>query len=470
MIVLGEPVALPGVPDGLLARARVESRDEGAVRRDRRGRLRLRHGVALVAAEPSSRDTGQVLGALADRHGQDLARMRALVLDAGRRSRAPVEAALGAATDAVACDLARHDLVRLVAEVADDGALRPWHRWEHTPRLAEAAARAADERDRRRQRLSTAAERVVEQAAARGWARTARWLGDLTLPSGADESELASFERLLAALPAQQTPLSILGREVTGDTHGLDRDRWTGRKAAELAAVLAVDLGRRNEVGDAGDAAGWRAAWDAVGVAADALSCSVLTWWLPAGRHATGAAAQSLAASRDAEPAWLTLRALLGSTGGWAGPTGEGRVHLVEGTALMELAAAEKLPVPLVCHGGVPNSAVLELCRQLVDAGWRLAVSADMEPTPLSAVAGMLTRFAGAAEPWRLAAEDLDDAQRSGKPFAPARVPDTPWDPRLAERLRADPRRSTEEDRLEALQTDLRTAPSTTATSRPSQA
>jgi hypothetical protein len=60
-----------------------------------------------------------------------------------------------------------------------------------------------------------------------------------------------------------------------------------------------------------------------------------------------------------------------------------------------------------------------------------------------------------AGRPWRLAAADYLAGPAEGEPFRPDQVPDTPWDPALADAMRQRCERVSEEARLADLIADM---------------
>lgn len=157
--LLDEPLDLPGVPDGLVALPlREHRRDEhGALVevRDRSGRRKL-DLVALVAA-------GEPLAESDDGWPTTVPpAVRGFVLGARRRRWATVVDRFGDDAWAVACDLARAGVVRLICAVDGRLAVGAPRRWELTEAWTAHAARGRDDRHADRQRW----QRRAEQAAA----------------------------------------------------------------------------------------------------------------------------------------------------------------------------------------------------------------------------------------------------------------------------------------------------------------
>jgi uncharacterized protein (TIGR02679 family) len=89
---------------------------------------------------------------------------------------------------------------------------------------------------------------------------------------------------------------------------------------------------------------------------------------------------------------------------------------------------------PLVCTSGWPNTAVIELLRQLAAAGASLAYHGDLDGEGLRIAAYVIAK--SGAVPWRMTTADYT-AARGGGPRPPAgRVTDVPWDPGLGPAMR----------------------------------
>jgi uncharacterized protein (TIGR02679 family) len=258
----------------------------------------------------------------------------------------------------------------------------------------------------------------------------------------------ANLCALARRLPADGVPLSVLAEQTVHNTHGLDPATTLGRLAARLAAVIAG-------LGQPACAAGMREAWEAVGVWADRVSSQVAGWKLPLHQEHP-AAAVAAAYQATGEPAVLTL-GILSSAGTplIALPPSGGTIWVVEGVSALTAAAAEDVPASVVCRGGTPSVAVSRLIRAAADAGWSVAISSDFEPRGLHGAITLLRQIQPAGRPWRLTAADYLAGAAEGEPFSPSQVPDTPWDPALAEAMRHRCERVSEEARLTRLLDDL---------------
>ena len=198
-----------------------------------------------------------------------------------------------------------------------------------------------------------------------------------------------------------------------------------------------------------------RQAWEAVGVWADRVSSQIAGWNIPL--HRQHPAAAVAAAYHDAgEPAVLTLGILSTAYGPLiALPPRGGTVWVVEGISILTAAAAQGVHASVVCRGGTPSVAVSRLVRAAASSGWTIAISSDFEPGGLHGAITLLRQVQAAGQPWCLTAADYLAGPAEGEPFSPSQVPDTPWDPALAEAMRHRCQRVSEEARLTRLLDDL---------------
>ncbi len=212
-------------------------------------------------------------------------------------------------------------------------------------------------------------------------------------------------------LPADGVPLSVLADAAVHSTHGLDPGTSLGRLGARMAAVIA-------------------------------------------GLDPPGGAA---AAYREVgEPAVLTLGILSSAQAPLiAAPPRGGTLWVIEGISVLSAAAARQVAANVICRGGTPSVAVTRTIRAAVEAGWTIAVSSDFEPRGLHGAIALLRQVQAAGRPWRLAAADYLAGPAEGEPFRPDQVPDTPWDPALADAMRQRCERVSEEARLADLIADM---------------
>jgi uncharacterized protein (TIGR02679 family) len=249
-------------------------------------------------------------------------------------------------------------------------------------------------------------------------------------------------------LPADGVPLSVLADAAVHSTHGLDPGTNLGRLGARMAAVIA---GLDPPAG----AAAVRQAWEAVGVWVDRVSSQIAGWNLPL-HHAHPAAAAAAAYREAGEPAVLTLGILSSARAQLiAPPPPGGTLWVIEGISVLSAAAARQVPASVICRGGTPSVAVTRTIRAAVEAGWIIAVSSDFEPRGLHGAITLLRQVQAAGRPWRLAAADYLAGPAEGEPFRPDQVPDTPWDPALADAMRQRCERVSEEARLADLIADM---------------
>lgn len=165
--------------------------------------------------------------------------------------------------------------------------------------------------DRSAQRAAERAERaqlwawLAESVSGLGLGAWAARLQAAGVPGGdvaAHRARLGFVVAVLGALPADGMSLAGLAADVMGDPHGLDYGTWAGSVVLEALAFL----GREGVPRTAEQA---RAVWAAFGVAADALSPSVLALSLaPLGADPLSVVLRALAPG--AEPAAITLSQL----------------------------------------------------------------------------------------------------------------------------------------------------------------
>ena len=246
---------------------------------------------------------------------------------------------------------------------------------------------------------------------------------------------------VLRALPADIVPLASLAADRAGDPHALDR----GRSVAAIvldAAATALDVPRPVTADET------RALWEAVGVAPDPFSSTVLALGLP-GDDATPLGKWLGSARAAGQPVVLTLADLRRWPPGPLPATA--CVFVVENPSLVAEAAAGAWTGPvLVCSSGRPTVAVVELLRRLATAGATLFQHADFDPSGL-AITAWLAERAGTT-PWRMTATDYRCAVRGRDDRATinGRIPATPWDPSL--------HRAMAEEAIPVYEEDVRTA------------
>jgi uncharacterized protein (TIGR02679 family) len=257
------------------------------------------------------------------------------------------------------------------------------------------------------------------------WAQAQRAAG----ARGGVEVHRQRLERALAvlrALPADGVALAALAADHAGDPHALDHGRSV---AAIVLDAVAAAVGADRPT----DAEAARLLWEAVGVAPDPLSSTVMALGLPGG-DATPLDRWLAAAAACGEVVVLSLANLRR----WpVRPLAPGACAVTfENPSLIAEAAGDWTGPPLVCSSGRPTVAVVTLLRQLGAGGATLYQHADFDTTGL-AITAWLAQRAGTV-PWRMTSGDyLAAVAGSGPTTAPAgSLPPTPWDPALAEAVR----------------------------------
>ena len=233
---------------------------------------------------------------------------------------------------------------------------------------------------------------------------------------------------VIGALPSAGEPLPAFADRILGDPHALD-DR-TRLAAVVLRAVAAI-----NGAEVPTSAGGRRALWEQVGVACNALSTTVLVGGLRTAGD--GALAQSLRLWADASEACAVTLAQLASA---SELTADGDVWIVENPAVLEIALrrlGRRMP-PLVCTSGWPNGAGIGLLQRLASGGATLHYHGDFDGDGLRIAAYIMATTA--ARPWRMSSADylagLGNPAAAQPSVTVGSVPDTPWDPGLAEAMR----------------------------------
>lgn len=218
-----------------------------------------------------------------------------------------------------------------------------------------------------------------------------------------------------------------LAARVTGTAHGLD----DGTKASLIvlraaAARLGAGLPRR--------AADRRALWESLGVVADRVSTTCLTWNLRSERrsaavdHGAEAAPSTLKGVAPRHVTWWDLDAGLE----WA----PGQSVLVcENPRTLE-AIVDAVPGPrfgVVCTMGRANLVVREVLTRLGRAGAVLRYHGDFDWAGLSLANESVAEFG--AVPWLMSVEDYMSAH--GSVALLGTQVEATWDPELAPAMRA---------------------------------
>lgn len=257
------------------------------------------------------------------------------------------------------------------------------------------------------------------------------------------------LSRVLRELPAAQEPIAVLARRTLGDAHGLDGDRPLGRLAATVVAEAFKTPGESSR----------RETWARAGVVLSNVSSTVLCLGVsgvsagsgadnshPATSPLAGATATALTALRGARtPVVLTLDQV--RSGGVAPLPPDAVVHLCENPTVLEVAAHRWATRPdageqaeasarlvLVCTGGQPSTAVLDLVDVLTSAGAECRYHGDFDWGGLRIAATVRQRIAWT--PWRYTASDYlaaVETQGFRSRHLTGRPAPSSWDPALAD-------------------------------------
>ncbi|MCX9190959.1 TIGR02679 family protein [Carbonactinospora thermoautotrophica] len=209
-----------------------------------------------------------------------------------------------------------------------------------------------------------------------------------------------------------------------GDSHALDDGRRLATYVLRALACLYDEPPPAN-------AEQRRALWRKAGLECDTLSASVLGAGLrPLGEGPLATTTRLWTAAGQATR--LTLAQLRADpVAGIPHP----QVWIVENPSVLAQALDRFGPgcPPLVCTSGWPNTAVIELLRQLRAAGAELRCHADFDGEGLR-IAAYVVAKAGAS-PWRMTTRDYLSAVPAHGPSV-GRVSEVPWDADLAAALR----------------------------------
>jgi uncharacterized protein (TIGR02679 family) len=281
----------------------------------------------------------------------------------------------------------------------------------------------------------------------REWLRTTGVLRRVARGDPRNGGELASQAAgVLARLPAEGVPISVLANLGTGDGHALDSDR-------PLSAVVLPAVARLGGV-SLGKGAEWRrTAWAAVGVLCGELTNPVLTLNLPG--DGTTPAGRALACWAEVgQPVHLTARQLVRQPPRLDVLRGRS-VHLCENPTVVA-EAANRLGArcaPLVCTSTHPAAAATVLLRALAEAGADLLYHGDFDWPGITIANGIITRFGVRA--WRLDAAAYRRAAAAGGPGLVGRPVRAIWDGELTGAMRELGVKVEEERVLDELLADL---------------
>ena len=313
-------------------------------------------------------------------------------------------------------------------------------------RPGEAASLAAARAD-----LVGLAERSPLHASC-SWYRS--WLAELardgTLTRLARESlafgQAVQVLEHLASRPAGAAPVALpaLAARITGDTKSLNH-------GTTLSTLVLRGLALRAGLGRPASAADRRELWDLADVIVDDLASRVLVLNLAA--SGDGLARWLTDAARYGTPFQVTLHQLVNHPM----RVSHRVIFVCENPAVLRRACEElgnRCP-PLVCTEGRPSTAFRRLARIAVGDGAELRYHGDFDWPGVAIAADVIARHQ--ARPWLMSAGDykigaaVNDRYQelTGDPVA------TPWDPELAEVMRATGRAVYEETVADQLLTSL---------------
>jgi uncharacterized protein (TIGR02679 family) len=318
-------------------------------------------------------------------------------------------------------------------------------------------------RDRPAERRQEAAAREATLAATRhsvhaespwfeAWLNEVSGDGTLTrlVRRGADD--LIRAVAVLDLLPAEEIPLPVLAEVSVGDTKALSGTPLAALVLRAVAAWQAVEVPASAE--------DERALWDSAGVIVDDLASQVLVLNLPA---RGGLVADWLT---SAAAAGIPFRATLHQLRTSPVVPVPATVYVCENPAVLRAAAIALGSgcAALICAEGVASVACRHLVASCRRAGATIRWRNDFDWPGLRMTAAAVTRFS--AVPWRMGAQDYDQADGEGAPLRGAAAA-SPWDPGLAVSLARTGRAVMEERLIPELLRDLRTDPGDSATASP---
>ncbi|MPY80061.1 MAG: TIGR02679 family protein [Actinophytocola sp.] len=305
---------------------------------------------------------------------------------------------------------------------------------------------AAEERERAWQAAFAPINDVVgERPELAEWLAGVKRAGLVRRLAGTPEDAaplLTDLAAVIENLPAGGEPVGEFAARVCRSAHALD----DGQPLTTLALGAARALSGLRE----GSGAQWRRdVWASVGLVRDELSSTVLTLGLPGdSRTPTG---RALTAWREAgEPTVLTLRHIRRNPPRMTLK----RVFVCENPVVIS-TAADRLGsacAPVVCTGGQPGAAVVELLRLLADSGAQLYYHGDFDWGGLRIGNTVFGRFP--SEPWRYRAADYGAVMDRGRELSGIEVA-ARWDADLAPAMREAGVAVEEEHVLDTLLADL---------------
>lgn len=315
------------------------------------------------------------------------------------------------------------------------------------------------DRPAERRRLALGREAAIRSAEesflnTKGWYQS--WLAELAadgtltrLVNSGETDQVRLAARVLEwvqrrnELQAAPTQLAELAATITGDTKALNHG--TGLATLVLRALaFRLDADRPKTTEERRDL------WDRNGVIVDDLASRVLVLNLAAGGEGLGEWLTS--AKAHGAPFYVTLHQLVTMPITVECPC---RVHVCENPAVLRRAAAElgAAAQPLVCTEGQPSTAFHRLAGAVTKAGGELSYHGDFDWPGVAIAASILARHS--ALPWRFGAADYENAVSEGAVRLAGIPQPTPWDPTLADLMKAHDRAVYEESVADQLVADL---------------
>jgi uncharacterized protein (TIGR02679 family) len=226
----------------------------------------------------------------------------------------------------------------------------------------------------------------------------------------------------LKVAPAQ---LAELAAAITGDTKVLNHGTIL---STLVLRALALRLGaERPKTTEAR-----RDLWDRNGIIVDDLASRVLVLNLAV--EGDGLGEWLTSAKAHGAPFYVTLHQLVTMPVTFARPSW---VHVCENPAVLRRAAGELGPAarPLICTEGQPSTAFHRLAAAVRVGGGELSYHGDFDWPGVAIATGIMTRHG--AQPWRFGAADYESAVGEGSVSLTGPPQSTPWDPPLADLMKA---------------------------------
>ncbi|CAN5514794.1 hypothetical protein BH24ACT26_BH24ACT26_14320 [soil metagenome] len=283
-----------------------------------------------------------------------------------------------------------------------------------------------------------------------GWLQRLRSSGLASrLAPGAEAQLIAATMEIVGSLPRPGDRLNVVAAASTGNAHALDR-------GSPLGALVVNALAHLIHLRPPSTAADRRALWASFGVVCDELSCDVLALGLePVSK---GADSPLRAMKADAQPMRLTLRHIAAARMIFVPST----VFVCENPVVVAEAAdclGSSSP-PIVCTEGIPNTAALLLLEQMSNSECKLVFHGDFDWGGVRIFNQVRRKLGHNVTPWRYGRDDyvhaLDGLGAISK--LESNPVETEWDPSLGEAMIDRGRTVFEEQVLDDLIQDLRSA------------